>query len=64
VIGNDHARFGIGGERSDPLADHTKDKREMKDAQNVTMKNGKPAMKGQCAVCGTTMFAIVGAKKS
>jgi hypothetical protein len=63
VIGNDHARFGIGGERSDPDADHTKDKREMKDAQHVTMKNGKPAMKGQCAVCGTTMFAIVGAKK-
>jgi len=64
VIGNDHARFGIGDERSDSLADHTKDKREMKDAQNVTMKNGKPAMKGQCSVCGTTMFAIVGAKKS
>ncbi len=39
-------------------------KREMKGAQHVTMKNGKPAMKGQCAVCGTTMFAIVGAKKS
>lgn len=40
-----------------------KGKREMKEAQQVTMKNGKPAMKGQCADCGTTMFAIVGAKK-
>jgi len=41
-----------------------KDKREMKNPQEVTMKNGKPAKKGQCAECGTTMFAIIGAKKS
>lgn len=35
-----------------------KAKREMKDAQAVTMKNGKPATKGVCPVCGTTMFKI------
>jgi hypothetical protein len=64
VIGNDHARFGIGGDGSDPSADHKKDKREMKNPQEVTMKNGKPAKKGQCSECGTTMFAIIGAKKS
>lgn len=33
-------------------------KREGKDAQKVTMKNGKPATKAVCEVCGTTMFKI------
>ena len=37
-------------------------KREGKDAQEVTMKNGKPAMKGKCPVCGTGMYKI-GAKQ-
>lgn len=37
-------------------------KTEMKDAQQVTMKNGKPALKGQCAECGTKMHAILSAK--
>jgi RNase P subunit RPR2 len=37
-------------------------KREGKDAQAVTMKNGKPATKAVCEVCGTTMFKI-GANK-
>jgi Domain of unknown function (DUF5679) len=40
-----------------------KTKREMKNAQQVTMKNGKPALKGQCAVCGTTINAILGSAK-
>jgi Domain of unknown function (DUF5679) len=35
----------------------------MKDAQRVTMKNGKPALKGQCIVCGTTVNAILSADK-
>lgn len=39
-----------------------KAKREMKDAQAVTMKNGKPATKGVCPECGTTMFKIGAAK--
>jgi hypothetical protein len=40
-----------------------KKKTELKDAQKVTMKNGKPALRGQCAVCGTTVNAILGSKK-
>jgi Domain of unknown function (DUF5679) len=35
---------------------HTK--REMKNAKSVTMKNGKPATKGVCPVCGTKMYRI------
>jgi len=27
--------------------------REIKDAKKVTLKNGKPALKGKCPVCGT-----------
>ncbi len=30
----------------------------MKDAEKVTMKNGRPATKGTCPVCGTKMFKI------
>lgn len=37
-------------------------KREGKDAQEVTMKNGKKATKAVCEVCGTTMFRIGGTK--
>jgi len=33
-------------------------KTEMKDAKNVTMKNGRPATQGTCPVCGTKMFRI------
>jgi Domain of unknown function (DUF5679) len=40
-----------------------KTKREMKDAERVTMKNGKPALKGKCSVCGTTINSILGAEK-
>ncbi len=40
-----------------------KTKREMKDPQRVTMKNGKPALKGQCAVCGTTINTILSSDK-
>lgn len=40
-----------------------KAKQEMKDAQKVTMKNGRPAMKGTCSVCGTGMYKILPMKK-
>ena len=40
-----------------------KTKREMKDPQRVTMKNGKPALKGQCTVCGTTINTILSSDK-
>ncbi len=34
--------------------------REMKNTKEVVMKNGMKALKGACAVCGTSMFKIVG----
>lgn len=39
-----------------------KAKREMKDATPVTLKNGKPATKGKCPTCGTTIMRIGAAK--
>lgn len=36
-------------------------KEEMKDAKTITMKNGKPAIQGNCPICGTKMFRIGGA---
>ena len=33
-------------------------KREMKDAEKITMKNGRPATQGTCPVCGTKIFKI------
>jgi hypothetical protein len=37
-----------------------KEKREMKDTKDVTMKNGKKAVSGVCSKCGTKMFKIGG----
>lgn len=36
--------------------------REMQNPQAVTMKNGKPATRGKCPVCGTTMYKIGAAR--
>ncbi|HEU4754242.1 MAG TPA: DUF5679 domain-containing protein [Armatimonadota bacterium] len=33
-------------------------KKEIKDAKQVTMKNGRPATEGQCPTCGTKIFKI------
>jgi RNase P subunit RPR2 len=33
-------------------------KREIKNPQNVTLKNGRPAVRGTCSVCGTKVFRI------
>ena len=35
-------------------------KREMKNPQQVTMQNGRPATKGTCPVCGTAIYRIGG----
>jgi hypothetical protein len=40
-----------------------KAKYEMKDGKQVEMKNGRPAMKGSCSVCGTGMYKILSSKK-
>jgi len=39
-----------------------KAKKEIQEANKVTMKNGRPAMKGICPTCGTTMFKILPSK--
>lgn len=39
-----------------------KKKKEMKDEQNVTLKNGRLAVKGKCPDCNTSMFKILGKK--
>lgn len=39
-----------------------KSKREMNAAKEVTMKNGRKAMKGKCPDCGTGMYRILGNK--
>jgi len=36
---------------------------EIKDAEEVTMKNGMSAMKGVCPDCGTKVFRILGKAK-
>lgn len=36
-----------------------KAKRPIKDAQKVTMKNGRNAVQGKCETCGTGMYKIL-----
>ena len=36
-----------------------RDRRDMLDGQPITMKNGRPAIQGRCALCQTTMTCIV-----
>ena len=35
-----------------------RESREIENAEEVTMKNGRPANRGTCGTCGTTMFKI------
>jgi len=35
-------------------------KTEMVDTKQVTMKNGRKALKGKCKICGTGMYKILG----
>ena len=37
-----------------------KAKREMKNENKITMKNGKPALQGTCPKCGGKVFKIGG----
>ena len=39
-----------------------KAKKEIVDAMEETMKNGRKAIKGKCPTCGTVMFKILGGK--
>jgi len=33
-------------------------KRDIKNPVSVTLKNGRPAVRGTCSVCGTKVFRI------
>jgi hypothetical protein len=39
-----------------------KSKKDMKDAKEITMKNGRPATQGLCVECGTKI-TVIGGKK-
>lgn len=39
-----------------------KAQKEMVKTEEVKMKNGRPAMKGQCGVCGCKMYKILPSK--
>ncbi|GER89630.1 MULTISPECIES: DUF5679 domain-containing protein [Dictyobacter] len=41
-----------------------KEKRDMKEAHQITMKNGKPALQGTCVVCGTKLTRILSSQKA
>lgn len=41
-----------------------KAKKEIMDAVEEVMKNGRRAIKGKCPTCGTVMFKILGGKAS
>ena len=40
-----------------------KSSKEIADAKEVTMKNGRKAMKGKCVDCSTGMYKILGKKQ-
>ena len=39
-----------------------KSKKEIVDALDETLKNGRMAIRGKCPTCGTVMFKILGGK--
>jgi NAD-dependent SIR2 family protein deacetylase len=49
-----------GGNMAEAYCVKCKSKKEMKDAKEVEMKNGRKAMKGKCPDCGTGMYRIMG----
>jgi hypothetical protein len=53
---------GIGSERRPFMPEgycvKERKKVEIKDAKQVTMKNGRPAIQGVCPDCGTKIFKI------
>jgi len=54
------AAQGGGDRRMEAYCVKCKAKREMKNPEKTTMKNGKQATKGTCPTCGTKMFKIGG----
>lgn len=35
-----------------------REKREIENSEEVTLKNGRPATRGDCPVCGTKIYRI------
>ncbi len=40
-----------------------REKRELINPKQITMKNGRSALKGTCQKCGTGLFRIIKSKK-
>jgi hypothetical protein len=58
-LGYDAGHPHIGGESvATGYCVKCKASREIKDAKQITMKNGRPATQGSCPVCGTKIFKI------
>lgn len=58
---NDHIWRLYGGKelaRMEGYCLKCRTKREIKDPQSVTLKNGRPATQGTCPVCGTKITRI------
>jgi len=51
---------GKGGVMAEGYCVKCKSKREMKEPEEVEMKNKRKALKGTCEKCGTKMFKILG----
>jgi Domain of unknown function (DUF5679) len=47
-----------GGEVAEAYCVRDKMKVEIQNPQKITMKNGKPAVKGTCPKCGNSVFRI------
>jgi hypothetical protein len=49
-----------GGDVAQAYCVKDKEKVEIQNPQQITMKNGKPAVKGTCPKCGNSVFRIGG----
>lgn len=56
----DRADRPEGGDVAQAYCVKDKMKVEIQNPQQITMKNGKPATKGTCPKCGTSVFRIGG----
>jgi NAD-dependent SIR2 family protein deacetylase len=62
-VGAKRAPLGFGrkgGKMADAYCVKCKEKRDIKEPEEVVMKNGMKAMKGTCEKCGTKVFKILG----
>jgi hypothetical protein len=57
---NTYIRKGVNINMASMYCVKCRAKKEDPQAVKVTMKNGKPAMKGKCPTCGTGMYKIGG----